>query len=79
MNPKPSFNKGSKELFKYAGLGTQILVSLGLAIFIGLKLDNWLKFSTPLWQWILPVIVIAAMIWKLIKDSSKADKTNAKK
>jgi len=58
-------------LLKYLGLGTQIMISLALAVFIGLKLDKWLSFSTPLLVWILPLLVLIAMIWKVIKDTSK--------
>jgi len=58
-------------LLKYLGLGTQIMISLALAVFIGLKLDKWLSFSTPLLVWILPLLILIAMIWKVIKDTSK--------
>ena len=58
-------------LMKYLGLATQIMVSLALAVFVGLKVDKWLKFSTPLLVWILPLLVLVAMIWQVIKDTSK--------
>lgn len=65
-------NKGNDRLLlKYLGLGTQILISLALAVFIGLKLDKWLGLSTPLLVWILPLLVLVAMIWQIIKDTSK--------
>lgn len=67
---KPS--KGNNRLLlKYLGFGTQIMVSLALAVFAGLKLDKWLSFSTPLLVWILPLLVISVMIWQVIKDTSK--------
>ncbi|WP_297814867.1 AtpZ/AtpI family protein [Segetibacter sp.] len=61
----------NKLLMKYLGLATQIMVSLALAVFIGLKLDKWLLFSTPLLVWILPLLVLVGMIWQVIKDTSK--------
>jgi len=57
-------------LWKYAGLATQLLVGLGLAVFIGLKIDNWLHFKTPLVVWVLPLLIILALIWKVIKDTA---------
>lgn len=33
---------------QYAGLATQLLVALGLAVFLGLKADKWLNISFPL-------------------------------
>ncbi|HYF31579.1 MAG TPA: AtpZ/AtpI family protein [Chitinophagaceae bacterium] len=65
---KPSNNK---LLLRYAGMGMQILVSLGLAIFIGLKLDAWIGTSFPVLVWLLPLLVIIGMIVKVIKDTSK--------
>jgi chromate transport protein ChrA len=55
---------------KYAGLTMQILVGLALALWIGLKLDDWFNFTTPLLVWVLPLLVIMAMIVKVIKDTS---------
>lgn len=67
---KPS-KQNDRLLLKYLGFGTQIMVGLALAVFAGLKLDKWLSFSIPLLVWILPLLVLAAMIWSVIKDTSK--------
>ncbi len=67
---KPS-KPNDRLLLKYLGLGTQIMISLALAVFGGLKLDKWLSFSTPLLVWILPLLVLSAIIWQVIKDTSK--------
>jgi hypothetical protein len=56
---------------KYAGLGMQIFVSLGLAVFAGYKIDNWLNIAFPIFVLILPLIVLFLIIYKLIKDTSK--------
>jgi hypothetical protein len=56
---------------KYAGLGMQIFVSLGLAVFAGYKIDNWLNIAFPVFVLILPLIVLFLIIYKLIKDTSK--------
>ncbi len=69
MEKKPKEN--DKLLLKYLGLATQIMLSLALAVFVGLKLDKWLSFSTPLLVWILPLLILIAMIWQVIKDTSK--------
>jgi len=69
MEKKPKEN--DKLSVKYLGLGTQIMLSLALAVFIGIKLDKWFSFSTPLLVWILPLLILVAMIWQVIKDTSK--------
>ncbi len=68
----PSTNKSnSKLLLQYAGLATQLLVLLAITVWAGMKLDKWLKFSTPLFTWVLPLVVITALMIKIIKDTSK--------
>lgn len=80
MNPKQQrSNNNNRELFRYAGLGTQIFVSLGLAVFIGLKTDKWLKFSTPLLVWLLPLLTLCGIFYGVYKQTSKRDKNNGKK
>jgi len=67
------------ELIRYASLGTQFLVSLGLAVFLGLKADEWLKISAPLLIWLLPLVVLLGMLYKILKDTSKPGDKNEKK
>ena len=64
-------NNAGRDVMRYAGLGAQILVSLGLAVFAGYHADRWLKISFPLLVWLLPLLVVSMMIYKLIKETSK--------
>jgi len=61
----------NRQLWQYAGIGGQLLVSLGIGVFIGLKADKWIGFSIPLLVWILPLLILIGMIYRLIKDTSK--------
>lgn len=56
---------------QYAGLATQLLVALGLAVFLGLKADHWLHLSFPLLGWLVPLLVLLAMFIRIFKDTSK--------
>jgi hypothetical protein len=78
MPQKQKQNKGTSELMRYAGLASQIFVSLGIAVFAGYKADQWLKVPIPLLVWILPLVVVCMIIYKLIKETSKRNKNNAK-
>ena len=67
-----STNQNNKKLLmQYAGMGGQIIVSLGIGVFLGLKADEWLKFKFPLFVWMLPLLILIAMIARLIKATSK--------
>ncbi len=67
--PKPT--NASRDVLRYAGLGGQILVALGLAVFAGYHVDRWLAPPFPILTWVLPLVVIVAMMYKLIKDTGK--------
>lgn len=60
----------SRFLMKYASLGMQLLVSLGLSVFVGLKADKWLKISFPLLGWMLPLVILLVILYKVVKDTS---------
>ncbi len=66
---KPA-DKSNSQLWQYAGIGGQLLVSLGIGVFLGLKVDDWLNFRIPLLVWILPLLILIAMIARLIKATS---------
>ncbi len=67
----PKQTKNSSPLLRYAGLGAQIFATLGIAVFIGFKVDSWLRISIPLLVWLLPLLVLVVMIYQLIKDTGK--------
>ena len=71
MDTEKAPKENNRLLYKYLGLATQIMISLALAVFLGLKADKWLSFRTPLLVWILPLLVLGVMIWQVIKDTSK--------
>ncbi len=76
MSYKPQKqNKNTNSLLRYAGLGTQIFASLGIAVFLGYKGDSWLEAGIPLLVWLLPLLVLVVMIVKLVKDTGKRKST----
>lgn len=66
-------------MLRYAGLGAQILVAIGIAVFVGLKVDQWLKLAYPFLVWFLPLATVGSLIFKIIKDTSKDKKHDVKK
>ena len=65
-------NQGNRrELYRYASLSSQVVASVGLSIFIGIKADKWVSLSFPLFSWALPLLVIVVLIIKLVKETSR--------
>lgn len=70
MNPRQPSNNNNKELYRYAGLATQILAGLAIAVFAGLKLDGWLH-TLPLLSCVLPLLVLGGIFYKLYRETSR--------
>ena len=69
-------NSRRRELLRYAGLSTEVVASVGLSVFLGMKADKWLKVSFPILSWALPLLVIVVLLINLIRSGS--DKKNGK-
>jgi hypothetical protein len=78
-NSRQKQSNNNSDVLRYAGLGAQIFVSLGIAVFAGYKTDKWLDTPFPLLVWLLPFLVLSLMIYKLIKETSKRKNSNANK
>ena len=74
MKPNEKKPSPSSDLMRYAGLGTQIFVALGIAVFAGYKADGWLHTPLPLLVWVLPLLFLCLTIFKLVKDTNKKKK-----
>lgn len=69
---KPTSAPTKRDLLRYAGLATQLMVYLSLAVFGGLKADRWLH-CFPLLTALLPLIVLGAVFYKLFKETGSAN------
>jgi hypothetical protein len=68
--PKPGKPPTGNGL-QYAGLAAQLLVIIGGSVFLGLKADGWLQLRIPLLIWLLPLLMLVAVLVKIVKDTSK--------
>jgi len=68
--------KDSKPFLQYAGLASQLLASFAFAAFGGKWLDFKFFSRTPIFIWVLPLLVGIGMIVKVIKDTDKKTGTN---
>ena len=56
---------------KYSGLSIQLVVTVLLGFFGGLKLDDFLQWKFPLFTIIFSLLAIFASLWLLLKDFLK--------
>ena len=68
-----SDQKQPQNSLRYAGLATQWLVMLLIAVWAGIKLDG--KFHcSPLCTILFPLVALALLLWQVIKEFSKPQK-----
>lgn len=60
----------NSSFWKYAGLSSQLLVGIGLSLYIGLRIDQFFHWRTPLAVWILPLLLIVSVIVKIVVDTN---------
>ena len=63
-------NDRRRELLRYAGLSSEVVASVGLSVFLGIKGDKWLKVSFPILSWALPLLVIVVLLINLIRQGT---------
>jgi len=61
----------NKDLLKYAGLATQFLATLGVALFLGFKADRKLGWKFPVLTITLPLAALIASFYRIYTDSSR--------
>ena len=62
--------------FKYIGLATQLLATLGVAFFIGYWIDQFFGLKVPVAMIILPLLALFGLLWKIVKDTSNTKKND---
>ncbi len=68
----PAEKNKTSAVLRYAGLGTQWLVLLGIAVWGGIKLDERLGFKA-LFVIIFPVAALGFSLWQLIRSLNKPE------
>lgn len=59
---------------RYAGLATQWLVIMLIAVWAGYKLDHSINWKVPVCTILLPLAALLLLLWQVIKEFSKPKK-----
>lgn len=60
--------QGAANFAKYSGLAFQMLGTIGVGVYGGLKLDEWQQNKFPLWTLVLSLGSVAGSLYLLIKQ-----------
>ncbi len=57
---------------KYSGMGFQMLAIMGIGVFAGIKLDQWLSLQkTPIFTILLSLLSVIGAIYFVVRDLLK--------
>jgi len=68
-----SDQKQPQNSLRYAGLATQWLVMLLIAVWAGIKLDQKIH-SSPVCTILFPLVAVFLLLWQVIKEFGKPQK-----
>lgn len=54
--------------FKYLQIGLQMLVTIGLGVWLGIKTDSWLKWRFPVFTILFSLLFIFVSIYNVIRQ-----------
>jgi len=78
----PSLEKKKRLLdnyTRYSSIAFQMLIIILIGVFGGIKLDEWLKLSIPVFTIILSVAAVILSIYTVTRDLLKSGKGTRKK
>jgi len=78
----PSLEKKKKSLdnyTRYSSIAFQMLVIILIGVFGGIKLDEWLKMTVPVFTIVLSILAVILSIYTVTRDLMKPTKGSGEK
>jgi F0F1-type ATP synthase assembly protein I len=69
--PQEKKRNSNKLLLRYAGLAFQMMATLGLAVFVGYKIDQRTGWRIPVFMIIFSLLGLTLLLWQIIKDTRR--------
>lgn len=70
LNPddKDKLRQRTNNYAKYSSMGLQMLATIGLGTYLGVKLDEWQQNRIPAWTLVLSLLSIGAAMYNFIRQ-----------
>ena len=70
-NPVGKATEKTKSFAEYSGIAFQMLGTIGLGVYAGMKLDDYQQNKQPLWTIALSLIAIGASLYLFIRQLTR--------
>jgi len=75
MGKKSPYNSKNKpsdsQYIRYSSLGFQLIATIAIGMFIGVKLDDWLEMEKPIFTVCVSVFFVIIALYIVVKDLLK--------
>lgn len=65
---KDDNNKPANTFLKFSGLGLQMLISIGVGAWLGMKLDQYLELKFPVFLLTFVFLIFGALMYQLYRS-----------
>ncbi|MCK8491172.1 MULTISPECIES: AtpZ/AtpI family protein [Spirosoma] len=69
--PLKSASEKTTSFVQYSGIAFQMLGTIGLGVWVGLKLDEWQGNRRPIWTVVLSLTAIGASLYLFIRQLTR--------
>ncbi|GAB3889622.1 AtpZ/AtpI family protein [Spirosoma agri] len=69
--PLKKVTEKTTSFVQYSGIAFQMLGTIGLGVWVGLKLDEWQGNERPLWTIVLSLTAIGASLYLFIRQLTR--------
>ncbi|GAB3499106.1 hypothetical protein GCM10027341_21690 [Spirosoma knui] len=70
-SPLKQVTEKTTSFAQYSGIAFQMLGTIGLGVYVGLKLDEWQQNRRPIWTIILSLTAIGASLYLFIRQLTR--------
>ncbi|MCP4553449.1 MAG: AtpZ/AtpI family protein [Bacteroidetes bacterium] len=72
-------HNGLSSYAKYSGIAIQMMAIILIGVFGGIKIDEWIKWETPVFTILFAFLSVILAIYLVIKDLIQKDKSTKPK
>lgn len=70
-NPLKKATEKTTSFVQFSGIAFQMLGTIGLGVYAGMKLDAWQNNRRPIWTIVLSLVAIGASLYLFIRQLTK--------